>query len=172
LTLQVAYAHLLFNISGILIWYVIWPLRAVPINAAKFLGNTTAEYKWFAPTYLFFAFFLIPLLFFAFSLAGTATFVVMITLTLVTAGFILIVNVLQTRAPWALPEILKTWEFLPVWMRSLEPMDRRVCGPLSIMVRKMCPCIKAKQTEGAKTSSTGQDVRDVEMNSPATIVSA
>ena len=38
-TLQVAYAHLLFNISGILIWYACWPLRAVPIAAAKFLGN-------------------------------------------------------------------------------------------------------------------------------------
>merc|ERR1719331_2917906 len=44
LTLQVAYSHLLFNFSGIFIWYVIWPLRAVPINAAKFLGNTTAVY--------------------------------------------------------------------------------------------------------------------------------
>merc|ERR1719409_1281447 len=30
LTLQVAYAHLFFNISGIVIWYVIWPFRVVP----------------------------------------------------------------------------------------------------------------------------------------------
>merc|ERR1719331_3238053 len=33
LTLQVAYAHLFFNLSGILIFYCIWPLRALPINA-------------------------------------------------------------------------------------------------------------------------------------------
>merc|ERR1711998_628823 len=52
LTLQVAYCHLFFNLSGIVLFYVIWPLRAIPINAAKFLGNTTAEYKWFAPFYL------------------------------------------------------------------------------------------------------------------------
>merc|ERR1719453_1692005 len=64
LTLQVAYCHLFFNLSGIMLWYVIWPLRAIPINAAKFLGNTTAEYKWFAPFYLFMCFFLIPLIFF------------------------------------------------------------------------------------------------------------
>merc|ERR1711998_538884 len=30
LTLQVAYAHLFFNLSGITIWYVVWPLRAIP----------------------------------------------------------------------------------------------------------------------------------------------
>merc|ERR1719473_1576493 len=48
LTLQVAYSHLLFNITGIFIFYVIWPLRALPVAAAKYLGNTTAEYRWFA----------------------------------------------------------------------------------------------------------------------------
>merc|ERR1719331_1250342 len=30
LTLQVAFAHLLFNITGIVLWYVIWPLRPLP----------------------------------------------------------------------------------------------------------------------------------------------
>merc|ERR1711998_18728 len=57
LTLQVAYCHLFFNLSGIALFYVIWPLRWLPINAAKFLGNTTAEYKWFAVAYLFMCFF-------------------------------------------------------------------------------------------------------------------
>merc|ERR1711998_146922 len=48
LTLQVAYAHLFFNLSGIVVWYVVWPMRALPVSAAKFLGNTTAKYRWFA----------------------------------------------------------------------------------------------------------------------------
>merc|ERR550514_2223795 len=69
--LLAAFAHLLFNITGIFIWYVIWPLRAVPIAAAKFLGNTTADYRWFALAYLFFCFFLVPLIFFGLSLAST-----------------------------------------------------------------------------------------------------
>merc|ERR1719331_2981710 len=43
LTLQVAYSHLFFNLSGIVIFHCIWPLRALPINAAKFLGDTTAK---------------------------------------------------------------------------------------------------------------------------------
>merc|ERR1719238_485708 len=71
ITLQVAFCHLFFNLSGIVVFYVIWPLRWLPINAAKFLGNTTAEYKWFALAYLFFCFFLIPAIFFALSLAST-----------------------------------------------------------------------------------------------------
>merc|ERR1712127_873783 len=52
LTLQVAYAHLFFNVTGIFIWYGIWPLRAVPIRLAKALGDTTAKYRWFALAYL------------------------------------------------------------------------------------------------------------------------
>ena len=42
------------------------------------------------------------------------------------------------------PEKLKNWEFLPLWMRSLEPMDRILCAPMTKM------CCKA----GAKESQT------------------
>jgi len=139
LTLQVAFAHLMFNITGILIFYTIWPLRAVPINAAKFLGDTTAEYKWFAIAYLFFMFFLMPLFFFGMSLAGVAAFTVVTTLVLLPLLFILIVNVLQKRKPDVLPEVLKTWDFLPAWMRTLEPMDRIICKPLADKM-KFCGC--------------------------------
>ena len=38
-TLKVAYSHLFFNITGIVIWYVIWPMRAIPVGASKFLGT-------------------------------------------------------------------------------------------------------------------------------------
>merc|ERR1719331_2180924 len=45
LTLQVAYSHLLFNLTGIVLFYVFFPLRPAPIKAAKFLGDTTAKYR-------------------------------------------------------------------------------------------------------------------------------
>jgi len=158
LTLQVAFAHLMFNITGILIWYTIWPLRAVPINAAKFLGDTTAEYKWFAVAYLFFMFFLMPLFFFGMSLAGAATFAVVTTLVLLPLLFVLIVNMLQKRKPGMLPNVLKTWEFLPAWMRTLEPMDRIICKPLADKMKKFCPCGKSTGNDApskiAPTSST------------------
>jgi sodium-dependent phosphate cotransporter len=155
LTLQVAFAHLMFNITGIFIWYVIWPMRAIPINAAKFLGDTTAEYKWFAVAYLFVMFFLLPLIFFALSVAGTAPFVVVLVLFLTPLIFVLIVNVLQKRKPDVLPEVLKTWDFLPVWARSLEPMDRVICKPLSNKMKAMrlaCGC--GKSNYGNDATST------------------
>ena len=43
-----AYSHLFFNLTGIFLFYTIWPMRQLPIRAAKFMGNTTAEYRWFA----------------------------------------------------------------------------------------------------------------------------
>jgi sodium-dependent phosphate cotransporter len=127
ITLQVAYCHLLFNISGIFVFYCIWPLRALPINAAKFLGNTTAKYKWFALAYLVMCFFIIPTIFFALSLASTPLCVVVGLVCVVLGIFIVIVNTLQARKPSMLPGFLKTWDFLPKCMTSLEPIDRILC---------------------------------------------
>merc|ERR1711998_350790 len=80
LTLQVAYAHLLFNLTGIFIWYTIWPLRKIPINAAKFLGDTTAKYRWFALAYLAMCFFIIPAIIMGISIASDAAAIVVIVI--------------------------------------------------------------------------------------------
>uniref|UniRef100_A0A8B9KEK7 Solute carrier family 34 member 2a n=1 Tax=Astyanax mexicanus TaxID=7994 RepID=A0A8B9KEK7_ASTMX len=68
-SLQIALVHLFFNVSGILLWYVL-PFMRVPIVLAKALGNVTASYRWFAIFYILFCFFFIPLLVFGLSLAG------------------------------------------------------------------------------------------------------
>merc|ERR1711998_197593 len=127
LTLQVAYAHLLFNISGIVVWYGIWPLRVLPVSAAKFLGNTTAKYRWFALAYLFLCFFLIPLVFMGLSIASTAACVTVAVIFFIALVFVVGVNVAQTRKPSMLPEKLRTWDFLPACMTSLETIDRVLC---------------------------------------------
>ena len=43
-------------------------------------------------------------------------------------------------------------EFLPLWMRSLEPMDRILCAPMT----KMCGCKPKEDVEskGATESQT------------------
>jgi len=55
----VAFAHLMFNISGIIVW---WPLSRVPL----YLANTLAEYsiknKIIPFIYIFTVFFIIPIL--------------------------------------------------------------------------------------------------------------
>jgi len=169
LTLQVAYAHMLFNLTGTCIWYVIWPLRALPINAAKFLGNTTAQYKWFAVTYILVAFFAIPGIFLGFSVAGTAVFVTFVTLTLIVIAFITIVNILQAKKPQWLPPILRTWDFLPLWMRSLQPMDRFICVPLIDQLSKVFKCCKLddRYADGnvlVTSKSSGPTDNDVAVN--------
>ena len=39
---------------------------------------------------------------------------------------VLVINILQVKKNHWLPGILKDWEFLPLWMHSLDPMDK-VC---------------------------------------------
>ena len=38
--------------------------------------------------------------------------------------FVVILNILQRKIPDRLPEKIRNWHFLPLWMRSLEPLDR------------------------------------------------
>ncbi len=54
----VAFSHLLFNISGIIVW---WPLKVVPISLAKKFAGIATRYKIFAILYITVVFFLIPI---------------------------------------------------------------------------------------------------------------
>jgi sodium-dependent phosphate cotransporter len=134
--LQVAFAHLFFNISGIFLFYVIWPMRKFPIAAAKFLGNTTAEYRWFAMAYIFVCFLIIPGLLVGLSIAGLAAFLVVIIPSLMAGMFVTVVNYMQSHYTENLPEMLQTWEFLPLFLRSLEPLDRVFCH--NAVTQKCC----------------------------------
>lgn len=144
-TLRVAYAHLFFNLTGIVLLYVIWPLRRIPVNAAKFLGNTTAKYRWFAILYLFLCFFLIPALFFAISIASSAACIAIALLIVAAVAFVAIVTKMQGSRPAMLPPLLRDWEFLPKWMRSLESLDRCM---------RLARCCRRKYSPRVLESST------------------
>lgn len=58
--LQVALAHLFFNITGIIMWYPLPILRRVPIHAARQLGKATRAWKGFPLVYIIIMFLLIP----------------------------------------------------------------------------------------------------------------
>merc|ERR1711998_609503 len=92
--------------------------RRIPINAAKFLGDTTAKYRWFALAYLAVCFFIVPAIIMGISLASDAALIVTITICVLIALFVVIVNVMQTRCPQMLPQKLQTWQWLP------EPLPR------------------------------------------------
>ena len=165
-TLQVAYCHLLFNVSGIFLWYTVWPLRPVPIQAAKYLGNTTAEYKWFAMAYLAFAFFLVPMVFMGLSLWGEVPLVLTISLLALALAAYLLIAVLQQRNPDVLPTSLRTWDFLPLYLRSLEPYDRLICQPLGSCWAQRCAKVSPEQVRlshdgvtSAKAANAGSSVQ-------------
>mgnify|MGYP000031863120 CR=1 FL=1 len=121
--LQIAFCHLFFNISFIILWYPIPHLRRVPIRFAKSMGNKSAEYRWFAVSYLILLFFIFPATVFGLSLAGWQVLLGVCLPFVLFLLFVIVVNILQRKAPHILPERLQDWEWLPEWLRSLEPFD-------------------------------------------------
>lgn len=124
-SLQIALCHFFFNISGILLWYPV-PCTRLPIRMAKALGKCTAKYRWFAVLYLLLCFLLMPSLVFGISMAGWWAMVGVGAPFAALLAFVVLVNVLQSRSPRHLPKWLQTWDFLPRWMHSLQPLDRLI----------------------------------------------
>eukprot|EP00536_Pseudo-nitzschia_multiseries_P004196 jgi/Psemu1/187550/e_gw1.68.105.1 len=69
--MQVALAHLFFNISGIIVWYPIPFLRQIPLNAARNLGKATRVWRGVPLAYILVAFLLIPVILLGLSLLFT-----------------------------------------------------------------------------------------------------
>ena len=119
---QVALCHFFFNILGIALWYPV-PVTRLPIRMAKALGECTARYRWFAVAYLLVCFLLLPCLVFGLSLLGWPALTGVAAPSGAALLFVLALNRLQSRWPRLLPRRLRTWDFLPLWARSLRPLD-------------------------------------------------
>jgi sodium-dependent phosphate cotransporter len=136
-SLQIALCHLAFNLHGILLFYPI-PAMRLPLNMCKVLGRTTATYRWFAIVYLVTMFCLVPGLVLSLSIAGSVYLVSVMVPIMILSTAIIIINVLQERKPSVLPALLKTWNWLPEWMHSLEPADR--------LINSYCCCFGSRYT--------------------------
>lgn len=114
-----------------MLWYVV-PVLRLPIPLAKYFGDLTARYRWVAIAYLLLSFLLLPLAAFGLSVAGDMVLAAvggpLIALVLV----VVLVNFLQRRRPAWLPRPLRSWAWLPLWLRALEPWDR--------LASRCCPC--------------------------------
>ena len=87
-SLQVALAHLFFNLTGILIWYPIPFMRRIPLRGAVTLGKLTRVWRGFPLLYIAVCFFLIPLFFFGLSslymgAAGLVALAILLTIAVV-----------------------------------------------------------------------------------------
>lgn len=158
--IQIAFVHLFFNIFGILIFYPI-PFLRFPIPLAKKLGETTAKYRWFAVMYLILMFFFLPGFVFLLSLGGSLVLGIVGIPLVVILIISIIINVLQSKKPSFLPKVLRTWDWLPKPLHSLQPYDS-CCVSL--------PCCKScrespedefeKESELQKVEVTKEDGKD------------
>lgn len=135
---QIAFVHLLFNLTGIIIFYPI-PFMRWPVAIARVLGSVTAQYRWFAVFYLSFMFFILPTFMFLLSLAGPIPLYLFLVPTISIIIFSVSINILQNNKPKILPVILQSWEFLPLPFHSMVPWDRAVMKALIIF-----PCCRVK----------------------------
>jgi len=133
--LQISLVHLFFNLSGILLFYPV-PCMRWPISIARVLGNTTSQYRWFAVLYLCFMFFIFPLSMFGLSMAGPIPIYLVIILLLIVIIFAVTVSNLQISHPSLLPTLLQNWDFLPLWLHSLDPWDELVMTAIGCCCRK------------------------------------
>ncbi|XP_069058250.1 sodium-dependent phosphate transport protein 2B-like isoform X2 [Pleurodeles waltl] len=140
-SLQIALCHFFFNISGILLWYPI-PITRIPIRLAKGLGEKTANYRWFAVVYLILCFLILPLTIFGLSVAGWQVLVGVGVPIVAVIIAVIIINIIQKKWPRVLPKFLKTWDFLPKWMHSLQPWDRIFSGMKIFCGSYVCCCCK------------------------------
>lgn len=56
----IAFVHLLFNVSGIVLLYPVPAIRRIPIHLARMIADACAERRWLAPVYVVVLFFVIP----------------------------------------------------------------------------------------------------------------
>uniref|UniRef100_A0A2P2I029 Sodium-dependent phosphate transport protein 2B-like n=1 Tax=Hirondellea gigas TaxID=1518452 RepID=A0A2P2I029_9CRUS len=150
--IQIALVHLFFNLSGILIFYVI-PFMRFPIPVAKLMGRTTAKYRWFAVFYMILSFVVIPAFVFTISLGGPVVMYSVLSPIAIILTFVVIVNVMQNRCPKCLPSCLRSWHWLPRPLRSLEPLD-------SIITRLTC-CFRC--CPGTHTYSSPEQCEDFQI---------
>merc|ERR1719412_1489971 len=139
--LQIALVHLMFNLTGILLFYPV-PAMRWPISVARTLGNVTSQYRWFALVYLAGMFFIFPLTLFGLSMAGAIPLYTVVSVVLFLIMFCVVVTNLQLSHPAYLPAVLQDWNFLPLWLHSFEPWDE------AIMAAVGCCCRKKGWAEG------------------------
>ena len=156
LALQISLCHLLFNVIGILIWFPIPNVRRIPLMCAEQLGSTTAKYRWFAFAYIVFIFVVSPATIFCLSLAGTEYVIMFCSTIFLFAMLICFLKLLQSCCPACLPEKLRTFKFLPIWLRSLQPFHNAMCGMIG-KLKSGATMERVRRTTESFEGRTGED---------------
>jgi len=123
------------------------------------MGSTTAEYRWFAVFYALMMFFVVPLTVFALSMAGTVVLSVVVAVLLLLASAVIVINALQRSRPLWLPVRLRSWDFLPLCLRSLDPADRIVSAVMAFCRATCCCCRRCHEDQEKDDDKRTKDAR-------------
>ena len=95
------------------------------MKVAKSMGELVAVHKWFGLVYILMTFLILPLVAIGLSFAGMTVYTAVCIVTIVSILTIVTINKLQgyQNGRFLPCSFLMTWNFLPLWMHSLEPYD-------------------------------------------------
>lgn len=150
-SIQLAFVYTFFNLFGVILWLPIRYLR-FPKTYARSLGKLAFKYGWFVYVYVLCVYFLIPLVVFGLAVIpywiGLAIFGIPLILFIL---FLVVLKVLQWKFSHILPEKLRDFKWLPLWMRSFDPLDKKI-QVLANRVR-CCRCLKNNEKEPEEPSA-------------------
>jgi len=123
-SIQIALTHLLFNLSGCILWYILPYFRRIPLYLSRQVGQIVSHYRWFALVYITIIFFLFPLILLFLALIHWIVALLFLFLLLL---FILIIKYYQKTNPDKLP----SWSCLlcsfSYWDHRLENFLNYIC---------------------------------------------
>ena len=131
--LQLAFCHMFFNISGLILFYPVPAIRRLPLKLARVFGNTTAKHSWFGIMYLTVMYFILPGAVLGLSVAGWP---VLVGVGAPVCVFIVVIVTSRICASW--------------WKRSNVRKGRKwdvFIGKIKHVVCVVLPPLKAKTAQ-------------------------
>ena len=161
-SMQLAFVYTLFNTLGVVFWLPI-PYLRFPKKLARKLGNIVFEYRWFIFFYIAILYIVGPLVTLGLALIPDWIGIAVVGIPTVFIVFaLIIIRIIQKKFPKVLPYYLKNFEWLPIWMRSLEPYDKKISKLKCICTCFKC-CKKRQTLDGHKDISSYDNI-DIQSN--------
>merc|ERR1712037_1024255 len=136
-------SHVFFNVFGFTLFFLIPITRRPVIKASNWIGKMAGRYRWGSIMYTILAFILLPILLFVISIfpknyydengvlvTGNGHITSLIIMYTIAFGFSFVATItwFQQKYPGCLPSWWKDWKFLPIYFRSLKPIDDALCS--------------------------------------------
>ncbi|CAD6187467.1 unnamed protein product [Caenorhabditis auriculariae] len=122
--LHMAMCQVIYNIIGTFLFYIIPPMRKFPIYLSLKLGHTTNRYRWFIVIFVLVFFLIIPFTVIGLSLLPEIVMVITVSSIFLLTVSCVSISVAQEKCKDCLPKVLQTWDFIPIYLRSLAPYDQ------------------------------------------------